>query len=203
MSKSDYFIDMHSGEFNEMVVDYIYYCSGNTESDLCKKSKLMALAMGNKYLIPFDYLSLPDSSLSEYSEQEAFRQGIPAITLEWGDRGIVKKEETEFALIGIINVMKTLGMLEGTPFVNESPIYLLNLKSVLSNYDGILYTFIEKGQYITSGTLIGYITDYWGNVLEEYHSPITGIVVAVIVSPSIKKGEFIFVVAEPVEKYND
>lgn len=203
LSKSDYYIDCHGGEFNERIVDYIYYCSGSPDSDLCKKSKEMALAMGNKYLIPYEYLLLPDSIQSEYSEQEAFRQGAASISLEWGDRGIVKQEEVESATKGIISVMKSIGMLEGTPSINTNPIYLLNETYVKSNYDGILYTLVDKAQYITKGTVIGYTTDYFGNILEEYHSPLTGIVVAVLISPAINKGELIFHIAETSDKYEE
>ena len=189
MSRSDYFIDMHGGEFNERIIDFIYFCSGSPESDLCKKSEMLALAMGNKYLIPFDYTSYPDSLQSEYSDTEAYRQGTAAIVLEWGDRGVVKVEEIEFALKGIKNAMKTIGMIEGEPFKKEHAIYLKNEKSITCNYDGILYTFVDKAEYITKGTLIGYTTDYWGNVLEEYRSPLTGIVAAILVAPSINKEE--------------
>ena len=203
LSNSDYYIDLHGGEFNERIVDYIYYCSGSPESGLCKKSKEMALAMGNKYLIPYKYLQLPDSVPSEYSEQEAFRQGAASISLEWGDRGIVKQEEIESAINGTINVMKSIRMLEGTPSMNSNPIYLLNEKSIKSNYDGILYTFVDRAQYVAKGTLIGYTTDYWGNVLEEYHSPVTGIIVVVKISPAIHKGEGVYRIAEPVAEYNE
>jgi predicted deacylase len=77
----------------------------------------------------------------------------------------------------------------------------LNEKFIKSNYDGILYTFVDRAQYITKGTLVGYTTDYWGNVLEEYSAPMTGIVVVVKVSPAINKGESVFRMAEPVDKY--
>jgi predicted deacylase len=203
LSKSDYYIDLHGGEFNERIVDYIYYCSGSPESDLCKKSLEMALAMDNKYLIPYEYLLLPDSVQSEYSEQEAFRQGAASITLEWGDLGVVKQEEIESAIKGIRNVMKLVGMLEGTPVINSNPVYLVNTTFVNSNYDGIVYTFVDRAQYITKGTLIGYTTDYWGNILEEYHAPFTGIVVAVKATPAINKGEDVFQIAEPVDEYKE
>ncbi|WP_163711761.1 succinylglutamate desuccinylase/aspartoacylase family protein [Mangrovibacterium lignilyticum] len=203
ISKSDYYIDMHGGEFTEQVVDYIYYCSSNSDSDLCQKSEMLALAMGNKYLIPDDYSSYPDSLPSKYSEVEASRRGAVSITLEWGDRGMVKTDEVEFALRGIKNVMKTIGMLEGKPFVNEHPVYLINEQSIKSSYDGILYTFVDKEQFVTQGTLIGYTTDYWGNMLEEYHSPITGMVTFVKVAPSITTGEYVYRVDEPLDKIDE
>ncbi len=197
MHKSDYYIDMHGGEVNEQIVDYVYYCANSPKPDICRKSKMLAHAIGNKYLIPDDYNAYSDSMMSEYSEVEAFRQGAAAISLEWGDRGIVKSEEVEAALQGLKNVMMSIGMLEGTPVMNDHPVYLVNEQSVESAHDGILYTFVERGQYLIQGTRIGYTTDYWGNMLEEYLAPISGVVIAVKVAPSIKQGETVFRIGEP------
>lgn len=69
--------------------------------------------------------------------------------------------------------------------------------------DGILYTFPDRGQYITQGTLIGYTTDYWGNVLEEYHSPLTGLVLSLKVAPSINKGEKVCSIVEILDKFEE
>jgi hypothetical protein len=159
--KSDYFIDLHGGEFNERVLDYLYFYYDCPDPELNEKSKLLAHAFENKYLIPFDYKWIPDSLLPEYCDFAALRQGTAAITLEWGDRGIALQEEIELANKGIINVLKTVKMLAGEPFVNKHAIYIYNENTVNSNYDGILYTKVDKGQFIKKGTLIGYTTDYW------------------------------------------
>ncbi len=203
MSKSDYFIDMHGGEFNERLVDFLYFYYNCPDPELCKKTEILAHATGNKYLIPYDYNLIPDTSPSEYSDIEAMRQGAAAITLELGDRGIALQEEIAFCRKGIINVFKTLGMLPGEPIVNNHAIYIYNINDVNSNFNGILYTLVDKGQFITRGTLIGYTTDYWGNVLEEYYSPITGIIKSVKVSPAINKDEKVFSVAEASDKYKE
>ena len=201
IKKSDYYVDLHGGEFNEHVVDFLYFYYGCPDQELNDRSKMMAHALGNRYLIPFDYSSVPDSLPSEFSDTEALRHGVAAVTLEWGDRGIVLPGETDIARGGIINLMKAIGMLQGAPFVNEHPVYIVNENTINSNYDGILYTMAEKGQYVSRGALIGYTTDYWGRTLEKYYSPITGIVLAVKVSPAINKGEAVFKVAEPQDEY--
>ena len=94
-------------------------------------------------------------------------------------------------------------MLQGETFVNEHPIYIVNENSVNSNFNGILYSMVERGQFITKGTLIGYTTDYWGKVLEKYYSPITGVVLVAKVSPAINKGELVCKVAEAIDKFED
>ncbi|HOP04027.1 MAG TPA: M14 family metallopeptidase [Tenuifilaceae bacterium] len=203
IKKSNYFIDLHGGEFNEELVDYIYFYYGCPDDDLCKKSRMLAQAMGNNYLIPDKFKAYDGSPQSTYTDLIAIQSGIPSITLEWGDQGKVDLKEIEFAKKGLLNVIRTVGMLEGDIFTNEHPVYLINENFIQSNYNGILYTFVNKGQFVTKGTYIGYTTDYWGNILEEYHSPINGIIVTVTVAPTINKGENVFRVDEPVEKFEE
>jgi predicted deacylase len=159
--------------------------------------------MGNNYLIPDNYNLIPDTLNNYWSELAAIRNNVAAITVEFGDRGKTELKEIEFAKKGIINVMRTIKMLEGKAFKNEHPLYLMDEKSIKSNYNGILYTFVDKGQYITKGTLLGYTTDYWGNILEEYHSPLTGIVKTVIVVPIINKGEAVCKVAKVLDQFDE
>ena len=163
----------------------------------------MAHAIGNKYLIPYDYYSIPDSLPSEFCDFEAIRQGAAAIVLEWGDRDAALHEEIDFAKKGIVNVLKTIHMLPGVTFVNKSPVYIYNETDINSNFNGILYILVDKGQYVTKGTLVGYTTDYWGKVIEEYYSPINGIIMALKVSYVINKDETVFRVAEVSDKLKD
>jgi len=195
IAKSDYYIDLHGGEFTEQIVDYIYFIHNCPDKDLCEKIRMLAHATGNHYLIP-DKLIIPDeASQGTYSEHAAIRLGVPAVSLEWGDQGRVDSDVVEFALRGMVNVMQTLEMIEGKPFVNEYPVYLFDESAVTCNFDGLLYAEVNKGQFVTKGSRLGYTTDYWGNVLEEYYSTITGVVVVVRNVPVINKGENICRVA--------
>ena len=97
---------------------------------------------------------------------------------------------------GMKNVMRTLGMIEGKPFVNEHPVYLVDDQEVNCNFDGILYTEVSKEQFVSKGSRLGYTTDYWGNILEEYNAPVTGMVVLALDSPSVSKGKTVFRVSK-------
>ena len=57
------------------------------------------------------------------------------------------------------------------------------------HYDGIFHSSIDKGLSISKGTLLGYSSDYWGNILEEHRSSFSVIVVRTTSSPCVKKGE--------------
>lgn len=203
LTKSDYFFDIHGGEFSEQVVDYIYFFYGCPEGDVCRKSRMLALATGNKYLIPQKYDEIPDSIQNTYSDVAAFRLGVVSITNEWGDQGIVDPDELKAALKGVVNVLRTVNMLEGEAFINKSPVFLMNQKNSTSNYDGVFYPLVDKAQFVTQGMQLGYLTDYWGKIVDEYHSPYNGIVVKVNTAPAVKKGENVIRVAEVSDRFDE
>ena len=189
LSRSDFYIDLHGGEFNEQVIDYLYYYYNCPFPDQDEENFMLAHALGNKYLFPYDYTRDDPSLPSEYTDTEALRQGASAITLEWGDRGAVLPEEVEHGIRGMVNIMRKLGMLEGETFSYDTPVYLKLPEYFQSSYDGIFYPLVERGQYVTKGTRLGYTTDFWGKVVEEFHAPFAGIVVLVMNAPSMKKGQ--------------
>ena len=104
--------------------------------------------------------------------------------------GTVDPKILEFAIKGIKNAMKTIGMLEGEPFVVKQPSYLLDETSSLkSESDGIFYSHVDKGDYVDEATILGYTTDFWGNRIQVFYAPYSGIVVETKCSPAINKGE--------------
>ncbi len=201
LSKSDYYIDLHGGEFNERLLNFLLFFYGCPDNDLCEKSSMMAHAMGNNYLIPHKFNNLHDSLPSMMAIDEASRKGVASILVEFGDQGKVDFEDLGFAKKGVINVMRTIGMLEGETFKNEHPVYFTDNMVIRSNYDGIYYPSIDKGQSISKGTLLGYTSDYWGNRIEEYRSPYSGIVVRNTSSPSIMKGEVVMRLAKVTDTF--
>ena len=203
ISKSDYYIDLHGGEFNESLLNFLYFYYGCPDAEICRKSRMMAHAMGNRYLIPYDYNSIPDSLPSKYSEYEAMRQGVPAIVAEFGDRGEVNPSILDFAVKGIINIMRTLGMLEGETFVVNNPIYMLDEEFLDSKNDGIFYPLFEKGHYVTKGASLGFTTDYWGKRIEEFVAPYSGIIISIYLSPVVNKGDGVIHMAKVSDVFNE
>ena len=200
--KSDFYIDLHGGEFNERLLNHLYFFYGCPDRELCRQSRLMAHAVGNTHLIPFDYSSIPDSEPSVYTDVEAMRRGIPSITVEIGDMGTVDPEILEFAIKGIINVMRTIGMLDGEPFIVKDPTYLLDETFLESESDGIFYSLVDKGDHVEEATLLGYTTDFWGNTIQEFRAPFSGMVVNTYRSPAVNKGESVISLSKVTHTFN-
>jgi len=201
IDRSDYLIDLHGGEFNEDFVDFAFIYYDCPDNYICEQTRTMATAFGFNYIHISPFNLVPDSIEYTYCDMTALRRGVVAITVELGGRGRVDNEIVGFAERGLINVMRELEMLKGEKITNEHPIYLTDETFIRSNYDGIFYSLVHSHQSISKGALLGFTTDYFGNRIEEYYSPISGIVLKNTVSPTINKGESIFWLAKTVADF--
>ena len=190
VKKCDFLIDMHCGDGNEALIPYCYWMlSGNKKmDDLTRK---MVLAFGIKYII-IDKARSKDITNSKYLGNTAILHGKPAITTESGYLGKTDEVSIIRNLKGIFSVMKLLGMVKGKPKFVPEPIWIDEYKVIYSKSDGLFYPQTEMGYYVAKGEKVGYITDFLGNVTQELRSPFTGIMLYIIGTPPISKGEPIF-----------
>ncbi|HBW82501.1 MAG TPA: hypothetical protein DEF79_00525, partial [Gammaproteobacteria bacterium] len=67
---------------------------------------------------------------------------------------------------------------------------------VYSDHQGIWYPdeLIETGQYVTEGTRLGTITDYFGNELKTISAPASGILLILFRTPPVNEGDNIAVI---------
>jgi hypothetical protein len=116
----------------------------------------------------------------------------PAITTESGYLGKTDEESIKLNVKGILSVMKHFKMIEGKPEYVSDPVWIDHYQVIYSNSDGLFYPQTKMGYYVTKGETVGYITDYLGNVKEELYAPFSGIMLYIIYTPPIGKGEPIF-----------
>ena len=58
-----------------------------------------------------------------------------------------------------------------------------------ADIDGLWYPSYGAGDEVSEGELVGYITDYFGNILREYHSPVNGRILYNTTSLAIRNGD--------------
>jgi len=190
IDKCDYLIDLHCGDGNEALIPYVYWMiSGKNEID--EISKKMVLAFGIKYII-IDKSRTKDIASSKYLGNTGILLSKPAITTESGYLGKTDEESVVRNISGILNVMKLFRMIEGEPEFVAEPIWIEPYKVIYSNHDGLFYPKTKMGYYVAEGETVGYITDYLGNLIEEVKAPFTGILLYIINTPPISKGEPLF-----------
>ncbi len=190
VDRCDYLIDMHCGDGNEALIPYTYWMiSGDKNFD--DISKKMALAFGIKYII-IDQSRTKDLSDSKYLGNTAVLSEKPAITTESGYLGKTDEESIVRNTRGVLSVMRLLKMIKGAPDMIRNPIWIDKYEVVYSDADGLFYPQTEMGYFAKKGEIMGYLTDYLGNVVQELRAPFSGIVLYIIHTPPANKGEPLF-----------
>ena len=190
VDRCDYLIDMHCGDGNEALIPYTYWMiSGDEGQD--STSKEMALAFGIKHII-IDKSRTKDVTLSKYLGNTAILLAKPAITTESGFLGNTDEESIIRNVKGVLNVMKLFKMIEGKPEMDIEAVWIDKYEVVYSDVDGLFFPLTEMGYYVKKGEKVGYLTDYFGNVIQELRAPFAGIMLYIINTPPANKGEPLF-----------
>jgi predicted deacylase len=194
IDKCDYLIDLHCGDGNEALIPYAYWMmKGDQEID--KITKEMLLAFGLKYII-IDRTRSKDISHSKYLGNTAILLSKPAITTESGYLGKTDEVSIVRNVKGILNVMKLFRMIEGEPEFMTEAVWIEPYEVIYSNHDGLFYPLTEMGYHVAKGEKVGFITDYLGEIKEDVRAPFSGIILYIINTPPINKGEPLFEVGK-------
>jgi predicted deacylase len=187
IEKSDYLLDLHCGDGNESLRPYSYWMTtDNAEVD--EKSKQLALAFGLDHIVIDN--SLPrNPAESVYTSNTAATRGKPAITTESGALGQTDEDAVQRTVRGVMNVMKHLKMYPGEAEMIANPIWLEGGQVLRSDANGIFYPLVERGHTVAEGTLLGYVTDFFGKKLFDVKAPFGGEVLYVLGTPPVSKGE--------------
>lgn len=194
IGKSDYFVDMHSGDAPEDLMAYVAYYQNDKLSKISEQGRQMAAKMGFDHVIVFkttgkDYMKAQKPSL--YCSAEAFKQGIPAVDIECGRLGMIESEFVDKIVEGVESLLKHLQMVKGQPIVTEEIAFCEERFYLSSKHTGFFYPEKASGDYVIKGMKIGYITDFFGRTLETIYSSASGVIFYILGTPPINKGETI------------
>ena len=190
VKKCDCLIDLHCGDGNEALIPYSYWMiSGKSELD--EMTRKMALAFGIPHII-IDETRSRDLADSKYLGNTAVLLGKPAITTESGFLGKTDEESIRRNIDGILSVMRLFRMIEGSPLIPFEPVWIDLYEVITSQTDGLFYPLAEMGHYVVKGQTVGRVTDFLGQVKEEVRAPFSGILLYIINTPPISKGEPLF-----------
>ncbi len=186
VEKCDHLIDLHGGDLDESLRPYSYWSkTGNEKLD--RASQEMVLAFGlDTIIISADRPKDPNAS--RYLENTATTRGKPSITAEAGHAGTVEPEDVGVLVNGCMNVMRHLKMLPGAVRPVEHPVWIERIASLTSDVAGIFYPTVKRGTYVEQGMSVGYVTDYFGQTVQELRSTAAGVVLYICAVPSMTKG---------------
>jgi uncharacterized protein len=194
VERSDYLVDYHGGDLDENLRPYAYWPkSGNAQQDAITRD--MTLAFGLDHIIIWSDRP-KDPNASRYLDNTANTRGKPAIAVEAGYAGTVQPDDVALLVNGTFSLMRYLKMLPGPATVVEHPVWIGKIDTVTSERPGIFYPLVQRGTYVSPGMKIGYVTDYFGNVIYEAKAPAAGVILYICAVPTMKKDDTIANVGE-------
>ena len=187
VEQSNYLIDMHGGDLDESLRPYSYWPRTDNPK-LDSVTREMVLAFGLDNIIVFQDRPT-DPNNSRYLDNTALTRGKPAIIVEAGYAGRVEADDVNRIVRGCLNVLRDRKMLPGEVTPVENPVGYSNVVTLTSHQTGIFYPLVKRGTYVQQGMRIGYVTDFFGNRMEDVRATVSGVVLFICAVPSMKKGD--------------
>src|SRR5215469_6193270 len=187
ISGSDAYIDAHCGDMVEALQPFALYEAGPAED----RAHALATAYGLQYVIR--QVAGPDRAVSGTSSGAAAAAGIPAITAEAGECGLVQEHAVALHVAGLNSVLESLAMAEPEPGAAAQPGQTRSEQTQLSRFlwlrcrdAGWWEPTVGPGQTVTAGQVIGTVSTLDGaGLLEEIVAPADGVIIFLTSSPAV------------------
>jgi predicted deacylase len=154
------------------------------------ETQRMARAFGASIMI--------DSPLRKGSLREtACRRGIPNLLYEAGSAQRFEKKAIQAGVRGVLNVMRTLGMLAGRDA--RKPPESRRARSsrwVRAPRGGLMRLLVQVGDRVQAREIVGHIADPFGESPVSVKAPMAGVVIGRTKNPVIHQGDAVIHIAD-------
>jgi len=204
IDRADYLVDMHAGDANESLRPYTYWSRLGLDPRVDSAARELALAWGNDHIV-IDTERPHSRDSSVYTQNTAQVRGKPAITTETGYLGVAAEEPVQRNVRGAVRLLRHLGMLPALGALRPEErvthaVWLDRSQVLTSPATGIWYPLVERGHTVQKGTVLGYVTDFFGTRVGDVVSPFAGAVLYVIGTPATSQGEPLAMVGHVLEE---
>lgn len=184
VANSDYGIDLHTGALNRSNLPQI---RGNLDEE---ETQRLARAFGVPVIIN---ANIRDGSLRSCASE----LGMPVLTYEAGEALRFDETSIRAGLRGIINIMRTIGMLPAHGRPSQGPAAMLAQSTVWirAPVSGIVTDKVALGSAVEKGQRLATITDPLGTHEESALAPCDGIIIGRSNLPLTHEGDAMFNVA--------
>lgn len=198
--KANYAIDLHSGMTGAKVYPFAYLISMVDDPEGLAKREVMATACGTDlifYMRP-EEMKKHQGFRGDYERsfgEQCRLHGITAIQLEMGEGGRISWEFVDIGVHGILNVMRALGMLSGTP---EKPPKQIRFKKIIAaraNRGGLLHLKDQLGNNVGKGEVLAEIMDAF-KVADTVLAPANGRIIRILTTTIVYPGAEVVWIAQ-------
>lgn len=196
---ADFVLDMHSGGKS---LEFLPFCAAHILDD--KEQQASCVAAMKAYNAP-NSMMLLDIDASSMYDTAAESMGKVFISTELGGGGSTTAKTVSIAKKGVSNLLIHAGIKQGEIDLSESA----NLDMpdsdcyVFSESNGLLEPCADLGDKVKAGQLLGRVHDIerTGITPKEYYAKIDGVLAGRHFPGLITMGDFLAVVAVPVDDY--
>ena len=182
ISGSDAYIDAHCGDMVEALQPFSLYEAGPAED----RARDLATAYGLPYVIRQE--AGPGRAVSGTSSGAAAAAGIPAITAEAGQCGLVEEAAVALHVAGLNGVLALLGMDPAAEAAagQAAHVQLGQFLWLRCKDAGWWAPEVAAGDQVTAGQVLGTVSTLdGGQVLEAVTAPADGVVIFQTSSPAV------------------
>ncbi|MGQ0734742.1 MAG: M14 family metallopeptidase [Acidobacteriota bacterium] len=195
IDRATHVIDIHCGDGNESLSPYVYWITTGAPA-VADAGRRLALASGFEVIV-IDRGRPTDPAASVYLSNTAILRGKPALTVESGYLGMTDEESIARIERAVAGWLLELGMAAGWPSPPGPRVWIERSEVVTSAATGLFTAHVERGHPVAEGTLIGRISDFHGLVIQDVRAPFAGIVLYVLGTPPIARGEPVAFIGQP------
>ncbi|NND70726.1 MAG: succinylglutamate desuccinylase/aspartoacylase family protein [Rhodothermales bacterium] len=176
VARSDFGIDLHTASVRRTNFPTV---RGTMEDESVAK---LARAFGSEIIIDKPG---PKSSL----RREASANQCPTIIMEGGEVWKVEPAIVDTAVLGVKNVLKSLGMLEGKPLRPNCQVVISKTRWMRAEFGGFLQFHIAPGEIVEKGQPLTTNTSLLGDELGVLVAPFDGVIIGLTTLPTVNPGE--------------
>jgi predicted deacylase len=184
VAPADVVVDLHGGDLDEDLRPYSYWYRGGKAAQDSAGLKLV-MAFGLDHIIVSDIdPSAPTAgrSLSGY----ALTHGKTVLIAEAGRSGIVAPADLNLLIDGSLSVLGELKMLPRQPSHVLTPVGLAGAgRRNAADTAGVFEPAVARDARVTTGQVLGHLTDFLGRPIGDIRSPIDGLVTFIRGVPSV------------------
>ncbi|KPM33289.1 Succinate dehydrogenase subunit [Croceitalea dokdonensis DOKDO 023] len=185
---SDVFLDIHGGDAPEDLLPFICYYNNKNRPEQTQLAKELSDVSGFEYVVSYPY-TITDEEPAKYVFKQAVQDGKTGLSIEAGKLGIVQEEAVALIKKGVFNMLGKMKMYRKVSDSNHTITRLNDQVYIKSKTKGIFYSSLKAGDSVQKEQVVGYTTDEFGAVLEEYKASKTGLILYMLATPTINKGE--------------
>lgn len=198
ISKSDVFLDVHGGDACEDLIPFVCYYNHTKKSAQTALAKKLSENSGFEYVVSYPY-TISNTDPAKYAFKQAVQDGKTALSIECGKLGNVQIENVDLIKKAIYNMLGTMDMYANGTGAHKNIIYCNSQTYINARVNGIFHSKYKAGDKVKKNDLVGYTTDEFGIVLEEYRASKDGIILYMLATPPINIDDTVMCISTYLE----